>query len=466
MSLQTIPYETRCTIYSHLLLEENVAYVDTTLPRNVSKRIRLKYQTSLFTTCRLISTEAVHYFYSRNAFVVIHSNLDWLILPNVMPSCIVAGIVDLKHSILQITARLNKKRRPMEDELEPTSLGIHGINPIRIRARLASLDAIQEANIKVQHDVQLTNTAFITSRNLPTLIHVLNAETSWLKKTVCVTNHWDWTTSDIILDYHTTTYFANRPKAAALAVEGVKGLRVSSSSPPPQFNREGSPSIRNTVTLKIVGDLHSSKQQEIRDTAESSDIKATEILVLVLQSLNQGKALESKADYTTARRFYELSYVLIGGLIRIRQWEAEILQHELGDHIPLLALYIRLIKARLDTRQGFYESACLLLNSASIFYSSYMHFLRLDADLESIVAKALPPEAKSVMKASEIITEMPFIPLAMEINKRLTSKVVSGLPFGLVLIEKTATQAIGEDVDISVAQPRSNTRNVRRSSPS
>ena len=291
-SLEGIPPEIRFNIYQYLLSDRNVIVIK---PNGV---LRPRYQTSLFTVNKKISTESLAYFCSENGFVSMKTDLGPFLLgcAQEIPLFVGDRVNHFKHPILSVSII----RDGTLDKTEPEWL----------------------------------STAIFASRHLSNFVRLFNTEHPGIAGSS--------QTTDVHLLYRTKGNFFT-PKRSALdcVVDGIKGIRSVDNIP-------GGGHLQITVD----GDLGVQTAEDIKASVDTCAPTKAITLDQALQVKRRGDDFYKAGDPNAARGEYLIAIRIIYATYT-QEWEDDLSQYKLK------CLLFKLFKltSDLNTKQGLHRLA-------------------------------------------------------------------------------------------------------------
>jgi hypothetical protein len=291
-SFHLLPLEIRWKIYSHLLFDENVA--ETT----EDKKLRLRFATALFTASRQISSESLDFFYSENTFLLLETNIKELF------SAAQDAIPMIRHD------NTAGYRLP----------------------HLAS--AIRFNRTSYRFDVSY---AIFASRNLPTLVQLLNTE--HLQRSIAEI--------DLTLNFARS---AGNPRTSREMDRIVDDLGWIRKLPDIQHR---------TLTFKIEGSLSKKRRAALEANFSKPALTPQDFVSMALQARERGQACLAVGDYTAARgEFTFCSHLTKLLLERIKHpWPWERFHCNRRSTVECLVVDLHLDMSLIESAQGYHEDA-------------------------------------------------------------------------------------------------------------
>ncbi|KAL3417535.1 hypothetical protein PVAG01_10545 [Phlyctema vagabunda] len=288
--LTSVPVEIRLKIYSYLLSDPYVSHLrsDGTLCS--------RYTTALFTVNQQISDEALAYFHSENAFVLVENHEAYF-----LATC--------------------RRAIPL---LLPTSLQCFRNYALSV--------SIHSSNSRSAKKAYTSGRAIFSSRHLSNFVRLLNAEHAILRNTD--------TRTRIDLHYRTDAIeYRGNARVLKCVTEGIKGLR-------PIHNPKG-----GHLSIRVCGDLDPEGALEVQRSKLSS-YTATTALVEGKLAKERGNALYKAGDYNAARGEYLISVYTFASFKDEYDHDPKLV-HE----FETLFINISTNSSLLETRQGRHQAA-------------------------------------------------------------------------------------------------------------
>lgn len=270
LSFQTLPIEIRLEIYSYFLLDQNVCFTTD------SKALRLKYTTSIFRVCKQISRESLEFFYHGNIFFSFETNLNkefQTVCQNAFPMIL------------------------YEDPSE-----------VMLPELACSITYSDKLHTPTQSSI-------LASRNLPTLISLLNIEHTLPESP---TGH-----IELTLEFPPTTY---PPRSVDRITTHLSAIRQS----PPRNRR--------SLALSFAGSPTPSTHTSIQSAFLRLALTTGDIIALSQTSHSRAQIFLSRGAYDAARGECTVRAIAIKRLLRAelnRGEMSEVKSLEVDMHLDL-----------------------------------------------------------------------------------------------------------------------------------
>jgi hypothetical protein len=348
---ENLPPEIRSEIYSHILLDQNVAYTTSTS----NKKLRWKFEVALFRVCKSISVESLQFFRLKNAFVLIDTNMIPLldICQRAIPTYVGPEARAFQHSILKMDL----------------SLGIIQRSSGQVR-----MDIMRDLIAEDDSQIPISPTtpkhlwrasAIFAARHLPKLIHLINCDFFGLNGKVDKGVH-----SIMNLRFCTlSSPFYGMPKPIDLVVRGIHGIHATRFIEEPKPTSDsaegiiGEMSDTNSLTVKIMGDLDPESRERIKATPHWKFERLSDIITLIKGLRKTSEMFRENEDYISARGEISVAYSLSGKLL-----ESEGIEEVVRDDLLLPTLeaitLIRIDISALDSCQGYHRCAVFMAENA------------------------------------------------------------------------------------------------------
>jgi len=338
LSFETLPVEIQNEIYSYLLVDRNVVYVNALAGR----KLRLKFEVALFRVSRPISIESLRFFYSKNAFVVIRSNV-----PHLLSTC---------HLVMPMLVG------PAAPSIERFALGISLVqenNWMELRTPLSTARRFRHGSAPKTPEGYEWSPTVITAPELPKFILIMNDLLSDSAFT-------SLTTLTVMSISFQTSKSKVYPWVTSLLIANLSGI-CTSNLIEDYVSDNGGTLESNPLKVQILGDLSQADYKTLKSSQVSTPETLVESISKVAALFKQGNLAFEQDDLVEAHQNYTLAHFMSTTFITRVKRDRNLKQQLMINRVVDLDVRNSLAMAKVNKRLGLdLDEHSLLSRAASI----------------------------------------------------------------------------------------------------